>query len=220
MLTGLVLSLMLSARALKRAFDLALSFAFDEGWGTMNMLRTATVVISVVAGLPLVLCAQVPPDAGLQVDRIFTPWSSVSSPGCAVAVSKDGLTIFSRGYGMADLEHDVRNSAETIFEGGSLSKQFTAAAIMLLVMDGKLSLDDDVRDYVPEVPDYGTKVTLRHMMTHTSRLRDWGSVAQISGWGRGERSHDHSDVIDIVSRQSALNFEGLYTKVAKAGEIR
>ena len=173
----------------------------------MNMLRTATVVISVVAGLPLVLCAQVPPDAGLQVDRIFTPWSSVSSPGCAVAVSKDGLTIFSRGYGMADLEHDVPNTAETIFEGGSLSKQFTAAAIMLLVMDGKLSLDDDVRDYMPEVPDYGTKVTLRHMMTHTSGLRDWGSVAQISGWGRGERSHDHSDVIDIVSRQSALNFE-------------
>ncbi len=108
---------------------------------------------------------------------------------------------------MADLEHDVPNSAETIFEGGSLSKQFTAAAIMLLVMDGKLSLDDDVRDYVPEVPDYGTEVTLRHMMTHTSGLRDWGSVAQISGWGRGERSHDHADVIDIVSRQSALNFE-------------
>ena len=78
---------------------------------------------------------------------------------------------------------------------------------MLLVMDGKLSLDDDVRDYVPEVPDYGTKITLRHMLTHTSGLRDWGSVAQISGWSRGERSHDHSDVIDIVSRQSALNFE-------------
>jgi CubicO group peptidase (beta-lactamase class C family) len=78
---------------------------------------------------------------------------------------------------------------------------------MLLVMDGKLSLHDDVRDYVPEVPDYGSKITLRHMMTHTSGLRDWGSVAQISGWGRGERSHDHADVLDIVSRQSALNFE-------------
>ena len=173
----------------------------------MNKLRTATVVISALAGLPLLLSAQVPPDAGLQVDRIFAPWSSVDSPGCAVGVSKDGLTIFSRGYGMADLEHDVPNTAETIFEGGSLSKQFTATAIMLLVMDGKLSLDDDVRDYVPEVPDYGTKITLRHMMTHTSGLRDWGSVAEISGWGRGERSHDHSDVIDIVSRQSALNFE-------------
>jgi CubicO group peptidase (beta-lactamase class C family) len=175
----------------------------------MNVLRVVTVVIPCVAGLllPLGLIAQVPPDAGIQVDRIFTPWNSVNSPGCAVGVSKDGLTIFSRGYGMADLEHDVPNTAGTIFEGGSLSKQFTAAAIMLLVMDGKLALDDDVRDYVPEVPDYGTTITLRHMMTHTSGLRDWGSVAQISGWGRGERSHDHSDVIDIVSRQSALNFE-------------
>lgn len=175
----------------------------------MKVLRTVTVVISALAGLllPALLVAQLPPDAGIQVDRIFAPWSSVNSPGCAVAVSMDGLTVFSRGYGMADLEHDVPNTAETIFEGGSLSKQFTAAAIMLLVMDGDLSLDDDVRDYLPEVPDYGSKITLRHMMTHTSGLRDWGSVAQISGWGRGERSHDHSDVIDIVSRQSALNFE-------------
>ena len=109
----------------------------------MNVRRTVTAVISAAVALPLpsLVVAQVPPDAGLQVDRIFEPWSSVNSPGCAVGVSKDGLTIFSRGYGMADLEHDVRNSAETIFEGGSLSKQFTAAAIMLLVMDGKLSLD-------------------------------------------------------------------------------
>lgn len=175
----------------------------------MNRLRAVFVAISAVAGLflPHVLLAQVPPTAGLQVDEIFAPWSLVTSPGCAVGVSKDGLNIFARGYGMADLEHDVPNTAETIFEGGSLSKQFTAAAIMLLVMDGKLSLDDDVRDYIPEVPDYGTTVTLRHMMTHTSGLRDWGSVAQISGWGRGERSHDHADVLDIVSRQSALNFE-------------
>ena len=175
----------------------------------MNVLRASTVVFLTLAGLllPVCLLAQLPPDAGLQVDRIFAPWSSVNSPGCAVGVSKDGLTVFSRAYGMADLEHDVPNTAETIFEGGSLSKQFTAAAIMLLVMDGKLSLDDDVRDYVPEVPDYGTEITLRHMMTHTSGLRDWGSVAAISGWGRGNRSHDHSDVIDIVSRQSALNFE-------------
>ena len=175
----------------------------------MNMLRTVRLVILAVAGLPLpyLLFAQVPPDAGLRIDGIFAPWNSVNSPGCAVGVSKDGLTIFSRGYGMADLEHDIPNGAETVFEGGSLSKQFTAAAIMLLVIDGKLALDDDVRDYVPEVPDYSAKITLRHMMTHTSGLRDWGSVAQISGWGREERSHDHSDVIDIVSRQSALNFE-------------
>jgi len=128
-------------------------------------------------------------------------------PGCAVGVAKNGLTVLSRAYGMADLEHDIKNVPETIFEAGSVSKQFTSAATVLLAIDGKLSLDDDVRKYVPEVPDYGKKLTLRHMMNHTSGLRDWGAVAGISGWGRQSRTHSHAHVLDIVSRQSALNFE-------------
>jgi CubicO group peptidase (beta-lactamase class C family) len=150
---------------------------------------------------------QAPPDAARRVDHIFEQWSSVSSPGCAVGVAKDGVTVLERAYGMADLEHDVPNTPETIFEGGSLSKQFTAGAVVLLALEGKLSLDDDVRTYVPEVPDYGHTITLRHLMTHTSGLRDWGSVAGISGWGRESRTHTHDHVLDIVSRQSALNFE-------------
>lgn len=146
------------------------------------------------------------PDAAQRVDEIFAPWSSTTSPGCAVGIIRDGLTVLERAYGMADLEHHVANTPETIFEGGSLSKQFTAAAVVLLALDGELSLDDDVRTYVPEIPDYGQTITLRHLMTHTSGLRDWGSVAAISGWGREERSHDHADVLDILGRQSALNF--------------
>jgi CubicO group peptidase (beta-lactamase class C family) len=118
----------------------------------------------------------------------------------------NGLTVLSQAYGMADLEHNIPNTPATIFEGGSVSKQFTAAAIVLLALDGLLSLDDDVRQYVPEVYDYGTTITLRHMLTHTSGLRDWGSVAEISGWGRQERTHNHAHVLDILSRQSALNF--------------
>jgi CubicO group peptidase (beta-lactamase class C family) len=124
-----------------------------------------------------------------------------------VGVAHNGLTILERAYGMADLEHDIPNTPSTIFEGGSVSKQFTSAAIVLLALDGKLSLGDDVRKYVPEVPDHGETITLRHMMTHTSGLRDWGSVASISGWGREERTHHHAHVLDILSRQSALNFE-------------
>jgi CubicO group peptidase (beta-lactamase class C family) len=153
------------------------------------------------------LAGQTPPDAQARVDAILAPWDNSTSPGCAVAVARDGMTLLERAYGMADLEHGIPNTPETIFEGGSLSKQFTSAAIVLLVLDGKLSLDDDIRTYVPEVPDYGRTITLRHLMTHTSGLRDWGSVAGISGWGREERSHTHDDVLDIVSRQTALNFE-------------
>ncbi len=142
-----------------------------------------------------------------RLDEIFRDFDSAASPGCAVATARNGTTLVERAWGMADLEHGIANHAGTIFEAGSVSKQFAAAAIVLLAMDGALSLDDDVRDYVPEVPDYGTPITIHQMMTHTSGLRDWGSVASISGWGRGARTHDHDHVVDLLSRQSALNFE-------------
>ena len=87
-----------------------------------------------------------------------------------------------------------------------MSKQFTAAAVLLLARDGKLSIDDPVRKYVPELPDYGAPLTIRHMLTHTSGLRDWGSVEGIAGWPRTTRVYTHAHVLDIVSRQKALNF--------------
>ena len=107
---------------------------------------------------------------------------------------------------MADLEHDVRISPETIFEAGSVSKQFTAAAILQLAHDGRLSIDDPVRKYIPELPEYDTPVLIRHMLTHTSGLRDWGSIAAIAGWPRTTRAHTHAHVLEIVHRQDALNF--------------
>lgn len=159
-----------------------------------------------VAGMAAA-CAQPPSDADARVDEIFAQWDSPGSPGCALSVSREGGPLVSRAWGMADLEHGIPNTPSTIFEGGSLAKQFTSAAVVVLALDGALSLDDDVRKYIPEVRDYGEAVTLRRLMTHTSGMRDWGSVASISGWGRGERSHRHAHVLDIVSRQSALNFE-------------
>ena len=141
-----------------------------------------------------------------QVDQIFEKWSTPNSPGCAVGIMEAGQIVLEKAYGMADLQHGIENTAETIFENGSVSKQFTSAAIILLAIEGKLALNDDVREYVPEVPDYGNKISLHHLMTHTSGLRDWGSVASISGWPRHERSHNHSDVLDIISQQTALNF--------------
>jgi CubicO group peptidase (beta-lactamase class C family) len=139
------------------------------------------------------------------VDRIFNRWTE-TTPGCAVGVSVNGRPTLAKAYGLADLERDVRNTADTIFEAGSVSKQFTAAAILLLAKDGKLSLDDQVRKYIPEVPDYGVPLTIRHMLNHSSGLRDWGSVAAISGWPRTTRAYTHSHVLEIVSRQRALNF--------------
>jgi CubicO group peptidase (beta-lactamase class C family) len=145
------------------------------------------------------------PAATPSVDDLLGEWTS-STPGCSVGIELEGRTVLERGYGMADLERAVPNRADTIFEAGSVSKQFTAAAVLLLARDGKLSLDDPVRKYVPEVPDYGTPVTIRQMLTHTSGLRDWGSVAGIGGWPRTTRAYTHAHVLDILSRQQALNF--------------
>jgi CubicO group peptidase (beta-lactamase class C family) len=140
-----------------------------------------------------------------RVDAIMARWTK-TTPGCAVGVSTKGASVLERAYGMADLEHDVPNTPATIFEAGSVSKQFTAAAIMLLARDGKLSLDDPARKYLPELPDYGAPLTIRQMLNHTSGLRDWGSVVGIAGWPRTTRVHTHAHVLDVIGRQRSLNF--------------
>lgn len=142
-----------------------------------------------------------------KVDEIFAEWRSPESPGCTVAVAEKGKTLLSRAYGMADLEHDVPITTSTVFEAGSVSKQFTAAAALLLVQQGKLSLSDDVRKYVPELPDYGKPITIEHLIHHTSGLRDWGGIAWVQGWPRGTRIHTHAHMLDIASRQKELNYE-------------
>ncbi|PYQ81825.1 MAG: serine hydrolase, partial [Acidobacteria bacterium] len=141
-----------------------------------------------------------------QVDKIFAKWNSSSTPGCAVEAAVDGKPVIAKGYGMADLEHDVKITPESIFEAGSVSKQFTAAAILLLAREGKLSIDDPVRQYVPELPDYGSPLTIRHMLNHTSGLRDWGSIEAIAGWPRTSRAYTHAHVLEIVGHQKAVNF--------------
>lgn len=150
--------------------------------------------------------ALAPADLTAKVDEIFAPWSSRESPGCAVAVGENGRTLVSRAYGMADLEHDAANTPDTIFEAGSVSKQFTAAAVLLLAQQGKLSVQDDVRKHFPELPDYGTPITIDHLIHHTSGLRDWGAVVGLAGWPRGTRIHNHSHVLDVISRQRSLNY--------------
>jgi CubicO group peptidase (beta-lactamase class C family) len=170
----------------------------------MKQLVVAVAVAAAIAWSAATIGGQsASPAAG--VDKVFARWSD-TTPGCAVAVSERGRQTLAKAYGMADLEHDIKNTPETIFEAGSVSKQFTAAAVLLLARDGKLSLDDPIRKYIPEVPDYGAPLTIRHMLNHTSGLRDWGSVAGIAGWPRTSRAHTHAHVLDIISRQRTLNF--------------
>ena len=102
---------------------------------------------------PIALVGPEPAGVESKVDAVFAKWTP-STPGCAVGVATDGTPVLAKGYGMADLEHDVPITPDTIFEAGSVSKQFTAAAVLLLARDGKLSLDDQVRKYIPELPDY------------------------------------------------------------------
>ncbi len=140
------------------------------------------------------------------IDGVFAGFSGDDTPGCAVAVGLDGTEALSRAYGMANLEWDIPNTPETVFEPGSVSKQFTAAATILLALDGLIDLDDDIRQYFPELPDYGEAITVRQLINHTSGLRDWGSIAGIGGWPRWSRVHSHKHALDIAKRQESLNY--------------
>src|SRR5688572_4779900 len=141
-------------------------------------LVAALLALAAVAGAR---AAPTVPEAS--VDAQFSMWNT-QTPGCAVGVSDQGRIVLEKAYGMADLEHGVPNRPDTIFEAGSVSKQFTAAAVLLLARDGKLSLDDAVRNYIPELPEYAAPITIRQMLHHTSGLRDWGSIESIAGWPR------------------------------------
>ena len=169
-----------------------------------RLLLACGCVLALVAPLAAIDPQSAQPPV-LQVDAVFAKWSG-TTPGCAVGVAQNGRIVLERAYGLADLERDVRNRPDTVFEAGSVAKQFTAAAILLLARDGRLSLDDPARKYVPELPDYGTPITIRHLLTHTSGLRDWGEIAGIAGWPRERRVHTQAQVLDIVQRQRALNF--------------
>ena len=169
----------------------------------MMLQRSISVGVLALATAFVARAAPAVPESA--VDAQFSAWNS-ETPGCAVGVSDDGRIVLEKAYGMADLEHGVANRPETIFEAGSVSKQFTAAAILLLARDGKLSLDDPVQKYVPELPAYAAPITIRQMLHHTSGLRDWGSIEWIAGWPRGTRVYTHAHVLDILGRQRGLNF--------------
>ncbi|MBL8642323.1 MAG: beta-lactamase family protein [Rhodospirillaceae bacterium] len=132
----------------------------------------------------------------------------MSGPGCAVSVTKQNQSVFSKAYGSADLEHGVTFTPATISETGSVSKQFTAAAIFLLAEDGKLSLDDDIRIHLPEMPDYGTPIRIRDLIHQTSGIREWSTLAGLRGYPRFYRKfYTLDDLFKLVAAQRTLNFK-------------
>ncbi len=165
---------------------------------------TSLLLLSLL--LPVgILASPAPPFDATALDAVFADFAVDGSPGCALAVVSAGEVLYTQGYGLAQLENRVPISPETVFDIGSTSKQFTAALILLLAQEGKLSLDDDIRKHVPEMPDYGVKITIRHLLHHTSGIRDYINLMVLGGF----RIEDHTtaeDALVMIARQKALDF--------------
>jgi CubicO group peptidase (beta-lactamase class C family) len=139
------------------------------------------------------------------VDEVFTDLAKPGSPGCALGVYRDGKIIYAKGYGLANLEENIPITPASVFDIGSTSKQFTAASILLLEKQGKLSVNDDVRKYVPKLPDYGQQLTILHLLNHTSGLRDYLTLMELAGINTDSVTTDE-DALALITRQKALNF--------------
>ena len=166
--------------------------------------RTRYSIVAALALLaPLLASAQSPSNPA--VDRVFAEWDRPTSPGCALGVIRDGRMVYARGYGMANLDYDIPNGPTMVYYIGSDSKQFTAAAVAMLALRGQLSLDDDVRKYFPELPDYGAPVRIRHLIHHTSGLRDIYTLMSMRG-DRLEDVYPDSQALALIFRQRGLAF--------------
>jgi CubicO group peptidase (beta-lactamase class C family) len=165
------------------------------------MLRSLATALLLAA----VMQAQ-PPDKRADVDRLFSSFNT-HTPGCAVGVAQNGIVILKAGYGMADLERNVPITSDTVFESGSVAKQFTAAAVMLLAQQGKISLNDPLRKFLPELADYGAPVTIRQVLSHISGLREWRPLATFGGRSEDSYVYTNQDILQLASQQRGLNFD-------------
>jgi CubicO group peptidase (beta-lactamase class C family) len=140
-----------------------------------------------------------------EVDAIFEAWNTPSTPGASVAVVEQGRVVFEKGYGIANLEYGVPIKPDTVFHVASVSKQFTAMAVVLLELDGKLSLDDEIHKYLPELPDYGSRIAIRNLLQHTSGIRDQWQTLGLAGWSL-EDVITQDQILRLLFRQKELNF--------------
>ena len=158
------------------------------------------VILLLMVSLPALISGE----KNAKVDKLFAQWDKPDSPGCSLAVIENGKIVYERGYGLANLEHNIPITPDTVFYIGSLSKQFVAMCIVLLAKQGKLSLDDNIRTYIPEIPEYSAPITIRHLILHTSGLRDYLTLEDLAGIPLG--FNHKNDVLELISRQNELNF--------------
>ena len=184
----------------------------EESWEAVRRQRRRAASIIVAIALALVLAlifgtriAFAQRAAWPEVDTVFADLDRRDSPGCAVAIFQDGKITYERGYGMASLEHDVPITPDTVFYAGSVSKQFTAMAAALAIQKGRLTADDPIRKWLPELPAYADAITVRHLVHHTSGLRDYNTLLSIAG-RRGDEAYDNATVLRMTARQTGLNF--------------
>jgi CubicO group peptidase (beta-lactamase class C family) len=141
-----------------------------------------------------------------KVDKLFAAWDKTTSPGASLAVVRDGKIIYERGYGMAKLEDGIVNTPDKVFDIGSVSKQFTAACVAMLVREGKIGPEDDIRKYIPEMPAYEKPVTVNHLLHHTSGLRDYNALLELAGFRAESDCPTVEESLDIICRQKKLNY--------------
>lgn len=159
-----------------------------------------------VGATPVQAQRPLPDSLRTKVDAVFTRWDRSNTPGCALGISEQGKVVYERGYGISDLQHALAITPQSIFHVASISKQFTAFAVAMLAQEGKLSLDDSVRKFIPELPSYDRPITVRQLMHHTSGLRDQWQLLGYAGWRFPEDLITEPDVLNIVTRQRGLNF--------------
>jgi CubicO group peptidase (beta-lactamase class C family) len=163
------------------------------------------VITSIV--LTIKVFAQSLPDSTIKkIDSLFIKWNTANSPGCTVGIVRNDSLIFSKGYGMANLEYAISNEPQTLFHMASVSKQFTAFSIVLLARKGKLILEDDIHKWLPWFPALKEKITIRNLLNHTSGIRDQWQLLAISGT-RLDDVITQDQIIKILSKQQALNFK-------------
>src|SRR5262245_1155164 len=184
-----------------RALTLAIAMAI--GWSTPgHHSHVASGFSTTVASAEAVSRT---PEANPSIDRVFAAYDRADSPGCALAVFRNGAIAYERGYGVADVEHDVPIAPDTVFYVGSVSKQFTAFAAALAIQKGLMAADDSIRKYLPELPEYAQPITIRHLVHHTSGLRDFYTLLSIAG-RRQDELFDNAAVLRVAARQKNLNF--------------
>ena len=172
----------------------------------MKIARIAHRTLAFSIMLALVAALLAADETTDKVDKLFASWDKTTSPGATLAVIRDGWIIYKRGYGMAKIEDGIVMTPDKIFDIGSCSKQFTAACIVMLVRDGKVSLDDNVRKYIPELPDYGTPITVRHLLHHTSGLRDYNELLDLAGFRGDSDCPTIEEALKVICLQKKLNY--------------